>query len=222
MGNRLHNIPLSDIVWSFNDNSGPRLALDTPGYRSTIYIDPFPCYSCNFDLVAREIEYVESKIPLPFLPHYYILPYETSTRTNGWADTNSIYVDGTDEKGNPKTEPRPCIVFSGKRIPIAPSMVRYLVAHEYGHIVHANLAHKMGLSWDDFAKMYATQVRKIPYNKEYGGLKWHTNSGEIIANDIRVTILNREVEFWPHETSNPVENQEIRDWWTSKFKEYFV
>jgi hypothetical protein len=190
--------------------------LATAGHTATVYIDPFPCYTHDLKLVAAEVEYVESLIKLPLPPHYFILPFESISRTNGWHDPNNYSIQ--DEKGDWKSEPRPYIIFAGKRIPIMESVTRYLVSHEVGHSVHANLAHKLGMSYRDFAQMYAKDVRKIEYSSEYGGLKWHSNTNEILCNDIRIGIFEREVEFWPHGVERP--SHEVVNWWREKIKEH--
>lgn len=220
MNPRIHPPSEQPISWTFTDNGGPTCPLKTRGWTHTVNVDPFPCYSHDIELVAKEVEYVEERLKLPFLPDYFILAHESCGRTNGWADGNHVYLDEKDPEGNWKTEPRPFIVLAGKRIPLHPAMTRYLVAHEIGHTTHSNLAHKMGLKYDAFAKMYAEDVRKIPYEQAYGGLKWHLNTGEIIANDVRVGLLEREVEFWPHEVGRP--NTEVVQWWLDRIKEHFV
>lgn len=205
----------AEVVWSFED-ARPRFDLKTSGHTATVYIDPFPCYTHGIELVAAEVKHAESLIKLPFPPHYFVLPFESLSRTNGYADGNSYSLQ--DDKENWYTEPRPYIMFSGKRICIAPSMTRYLVSHEFGHVVHSNLAHKLKLNYREFAQMYAKDVRHVEYSPDYGGLKWHTNTNEIIANDVRVGILDREIEFWPHEVARP--SVEVIEWWKAKVKEH--
>lgn len=216
MNPRIHAVSSTELVWSFESGDKPYFNLKTDGYPATIYIDPFPCYSHDIDLVAREVEYIESVINLPFKPHYFVLPFEPTSRTNGWADANKMYISSEGEKD--KWEPRPYIVLCGRRTPLHPSLSRYLISHEFGHSVHANLAHKVGLDYWPFAEMYAKEVRKLSYSGEYGGLKWDSNTAEILANDIRVGILDKETEFWPHKVERPT--QEIISWWKDKIKEH--
>lgn len=214
---RVHILSYSDINWPFDDGK-PYLTLDVPDSSTRLYVDPFPCYPHDPALVHSEVAYIESVVKLPFPPHYFSLPYETLGRTNGWADGNSRYTE-QDEQGNWKTEPNPYIVLSGKRIPIHPSMTRYLIAHEFGHVVHSNLAHLMEIKYDELKDMYAKDVRKIECIKDYGALKWHKNIGEIIANDVRIALFGRETEFWPHEVEYTP--NEVVKWWKEKAEEFF-
>lgn len=216
MNPRIHLVSRDELVWSFDSGDKPRFELKTDGYPATVYVDPFPCYTHSLDLVECEVEYAESVVKLAFLPHYFILPVESTSRTNGWADANKMYLSSED--GKDKWEPRPYIVLQGKRIPLHPALTRYLISHEIGHTVHANLAHKMGFDYWPFAEMYAKDVRKIPYSGASGGLKWHSCSAEILANDFRVGVLEKETEFWPHDVECP--SPEIVAWWRERIKEH--
>jgi hypothetical protein len=215
---RLHIIPPSAIGWPFSNDGRPYLSLLVGESSHTVYVDPFVSYAHDAALTEKEIEYVESRIKLPFPPDYFVLPFDSTSHTNGWADGNSTYIGGQDEKGEYKTEPRPFIVLAGKRIPLHPAMTRYLVAHEYGHIVHANLAHSMGIKYDEFKEVYAG-MRGIECIKEYGGGKCHLNIGEIIANDVRIGLLEKETEFWPHVVERP--GEKVVSWWREQIAKYW-
>lgn len=188
------------------------LSLPTGKYHSSVEVDPFPCYAHNNAVVEAEVRDIEAKIDLPFKPRYFVLPYEGASRTNGYADGNEYHGEN----------PQPYIVLQGKRICIHPAITRYLVAHEFGHVVQVNLQHFLKLKWDEFCEFYAKEVRKIPYEKRYGGLHWHINTGEIIANDIRVGVLGKEAEFWPHEVAHPWAVPHVSEWWRQMFAEHFV
>lgn len=206
MNDRIHFLSHADAHWGFDERSEPELILATEYPTPTpIRVDPFPCYAHEAELVRREVAHAEAMVPLPWLPKYFVIPFETRSRTNGWADC-------TKYRGQPL---HPWILLQGKRIPIHPAMTRYLVSHEYGHVVHGNLAVKLGMKWEEFAEFYAREVRRIPYFKDYGAGKWHLNTGEIIANDIRITLLHREEEFWPHEVEHPLvcHGDRVRLWW---------
>lgn len=202
----------SDLKWPFNDRGQPHLYLDTGKYGSQHTVDPFPCYAHERELVMSEIRDIESKIKLPFPPRYFIMPFEDGSRTNGWADGNQYHGEN----------PQPYIVLQGKRIPLHPGMTRYLVSHEYGHVVQVNLQFFLKMKWEEFCEFYAKEVRRIPYEKSYGGMRWHMNTGEVIANDVRVAVLNKEPEFWPHEAVHPWAAPHIGAWWREQFDKHFT
>lgn len=193
----------SDIQWTF-DNRDPYVLLETVPYKRSETVDPFPCYSHNESLVRAEIEYVTKTTPVARPPSWHIMPFECPSRTNGYAAYNKY----SSEDANPY------IALHGKRIPLMPAMTRYLVAHEYGHTVHYSLKTALGLDEDDktFEEDYA-KMRGTECNRKYGGLKWHTNIKEIIANDIRICLFGREAEFWPHPVAHPNSNQIVKDYW---------
>ena len=207
---RLVVLKHEDARWSFDDQ-GPKLVLEMKPYAQTERVDPFPCYAHDVKVVKDQIQEIESMVRMKFMPRWFVLPFESTSRTNGWANGNSYHTG----KGN-KYLPHPYIVLSGKRIPLHPAMTRYLVAHEYGHIVQVNLQHIMGLNWDEFCKMYAKDVRKIPYQGRYGGQMWHLNTGEIIANDVRLALLRKEEEFWPHEVPHTYQVPRVMKWWQAQ------
>lgn len=205
---RIHVLKHSDIRWAF-DKRDPYLLLQTDRFPHSETVDPFPCYSHVEQLVRDEIAYVESKVTLKWWPRWFMLPYETLGRTNGWASKNECY-------GDNDTRPLcPYIVLAGKRIPVAPAMTRYLVAHEFGHTIHHNIEHLAGLKDNEFDDNYA-DWRGIPRNNDYGGGLWHRNVGEVIANDIRVSVFQREVEFWPHECERP--GPRIAEFWENELR----
>lgn len=201
-----------DLQWSFNSKD-PFVYIRTEPWNETVYVDPFPCHTHNSELVAEEVKHIANICKLPQYK-VYILPYEDIGRCNGHATENLDY-----EKGTGKSAPYPHVVLYGKRIPIMQSMTRYLVAHEFGHVVHYYLAHKMGKTRDEFTQFYAENIRKIEVCKDYG-YKWPLNTGEVIANDIRICLFNRELEFWPHQVPFPSET--IYKYWKSINESWFV
>lgn len=219
---RIFELGPGDIRWPFSSSSEPELVLlarPGEGWNQSVPVDPFPCYSHPRERVLAEVTEIEAKLPLPQPPRYFLLSFEPRERTNGWANFNNTYVDPNDTS---KYEPRPIITLCGKRIPLHPAMTRYLVAHEYGHIAHYSLALAMGIDSEEFAKRYARDVRKIDYSAGYGGGRWHTNTGEIIANDIRIALLGKEPEFWPHDVTHPWALPEIAQWWRAHLAKHFV
>jgi hypothetical protein len=106
----------------------------------------------------------------------------------------------------------PLIIFSGKRIPIHPGMQRYLVAHEYGHVVDYNITYMRKKELNSMDEEYA-KMRRIEPDQKMGGRKWHTNIGEILVNDFRIICCDIEPEFWPHQVSHPNDTPEVKKYW---------
>ncbi len=108
-------------------------------------------------------------------------------------------------------------MLSAKRIPIHPAMVRYLVAHEYGHAAFHHVARLMGYldgERDRLEAKYIAEVRGADLSPpKYSGGRWHRAFGEIIANDFRVAVMGREAEFWPHDLPRPVVGDSVEAWW---------
>lgn len=219
MNERIHKLEHSDLKWAFDDSNKPFLTIKTGGSWGSRqeYVDPFPCYSHDFKIVESIVEHCEKRINLKFKPDYFIMPYESFSRTNGYACANEDYAEKDVKKLNPY------IVFHGKRICIHPAMTRYLVAHEFGHITEYNLHAILKKDSEEFQKEYA-KIRGIEYNKSYGALNWHKNIAEIIANDIRTWILGIEQEFWQHDVPMICilrnEKSKIADFWKETIEKY--
>lgn len=209
---RIHLLTSDQLNWSFDGQDHPTYYLDTKPWGNSVKVDAFPCYHHDMELVEKEVVKCETRIPLPFPPEYFILSNECLSRTNGFASEQMDYEDNK----NPKLIPY--IVLHGKRIPIMPNMTRYLVCHEYSHVVEFNIRKFLTIEANVFQKEYA-EFRGVNYDKSYGAGKWHLNIQEIIANDIRVAILESEIEFWPHiGVDNPFKNTKIIDYWNNYFE----
>jgi len=211
MNDRIINIAPESIEWSFHSKD-PSITVKLGSSYSIHYVDPFPCYSHSLELVTKEVKYIESIVKLPNPVHYFLSPFECTSRTNGQA---SDYVDYETDT------PTPYIMLWGKRVCLHPAMTRYLVAHEFGHCMDYALQRKMGELGKNFRKFYAENIRKIPFFDGYGAGKWHKSTSEIIANDIRVSLLRREIEFWQHEVPHPDEKPEIAAYWQSINESWF-
>jgi hypothetical protein len=201
------------------------------GHGRTMKVDPYPCYAPDINLVRILVQQCEELFPLPDASTgFWLMSNEDVSRFNGVTYHDSVYYkpDGTSwsEKvicgcgcGKEKELYHQSldVCLSGKRIPIHPAMLRYLVSHEYGHMVFHYAARKLGFtSYDDEQKLYREymSLRKATnFTEVYSGGKWHTNPGEIFANDFRVLFTGLEVEFWPHEVPLPFGNQDVLDWW---------
>jgi hypothetical protein len=205
-----------DVNWSFGDK-GPYYNITVGNWPKTEYIDPFPCYSHDETLVKSEVARINSIVKLPHSPKYFILAHEALDRTNGCACDNQQWADNSQDKNHPA----PIIILYGKRIPIMPSMTRYLISHEVGHVVEYNLWHLMDLDSNEFREMYA-KIRGIKLDYSYGARNWHKNIGEIFANDVRIILFERETEFWPHECKHPMLETGISNWLAEQYAKYFM
>jgi hypothetical protein len=214
---RLVSLDHSQIHWPFEGQ--PYVYATLPGSYIQIQVDPFPCYSHDRQLAEQCIRRVEAAFPVGFPVTWCLLGVESISRTNGWADRQWIYHEGQQER-----EWRPCIVLSGKRIPIHPAMTRYLVPHEYGHVVRWWILHQRGDKDEvvtDFDREYM-ELRGLKSDEcsGYGGGKWHHNVGEILANDFRICVAKAEPEFWPHEVERPQNMPVVRKFWQSMVRKY--
>jgi len=211
LSNRVISIPAGAVDWPFHGS--PRVLTrprNRKAYGYPVEVDPFPCYQHDVELVTEVAAKVESLFPMEWVPNYYVLGVEDLGRTNGHSNRHMIYSEGDDISPY-----EPYIVLSGKRIPLHPAMTRYLVAHEYGHLVHWYIERKRGFQdhGDEFAKEYAG-VRGIEASFKYGARNWHSNIGELIANDFRICVCNIEPEFWPHEGfEHPDRLPEVKQFW---------
>lgn len=201
-----------DAEWTFDDNP-PKINFKRTwhGYSK---VDPTPAYGPDPVIVSQLAYQVETLLPVAFPPSWHLLPFEAVGRTNGFAQWQEDYRARDDRDGK---RYETYIGLSGKRIPIMPSMLRYLVAHEYGHVVWYHVCGRQGHHYysdegDQLEAEYA-RLRGIEHVKEYGPGRWHQNTGEIIANDIRILLFGAEPEFWPHECAHPKEVEGLADYW---------
>ena len=173
------------------DDEGPYYSVRHAGtWGHTTYVDPAPCYPHDVALVQRQFNRMRELAPLPIPMKVAILSREPLERTNGWYNDEHGY----DE--NDKGSPVGVIYLAGKRIPPHPAMTRYLVSHEYGHAVAYHLARFRGETMDQFKTMYLDYRSNA--TRDYGCGHWHSNVGELIANDFRILVAGVEAEFWPH------------------------
>lgn len=213
------------LIWPFGGSDGRPYVMTGQGHWGSrrSYVDPFPAYGHDDDLVSETLTAVQQAFPLPpeVSLQITILPFEDQSRTNGWTqhDWHRDY-----QEGKEASERRfiPTIVLSGKRIPPHPAMTRYLVAHEYGHVVAGWLAHKAGDQNAD-PRVVEEEYAKLRYleklERGYGGGTWHLDAGEVMANDFRILVCGIETDYWPHpgvprpEDELAVPTFELREWW---------
>src|SRR5437868_3912813 len=89
-------IECSELSWPF-DHQGPRLSA---GDR-TIFVDPFPCYAHDRELVCQQLAAVERIVNIKHKPTLFNLHFEPLERTNGWATTGYDW----DAEGKAKLAP---------------------------------------------------------------------------------------------------------------------
>lgn len=220
-----------DLTWPLGRQDGsPIYHVGAGDYRHEIRVDPYPAYPADAALVEDLVGRCMETFPLHGPAELAILPHEFIDRVNGLTYEESVWKrpDGTEIEehylchcgcgklirfgGQGHT-----IVLSGKRIPLHPAMVRYLVPHEYGHAVANTIQRRLGYSGSAREKFEAgyMAVRGAPGAgpKRYSGGKWHLDAGEVIANDFRVLFLGAEADFWPHDVPPPTHDDPIARWW---------
>jgi len=188
-----------DVVWPFEGKPKyfTRPLSKVGAWPTGIDIDPTPAYAHDFQLVRINASEMEFKWPIDRLLSWYILDREVTTRTNGHASRHHIYEGTNRSEGMADWEA--WIVFSGKRIPPMPAMTNYLCAHEYGHIVQWDIEHRSGMKdavTTELDKQYMSLRPRS--NNDYGAGRWHSNVGELFANDWRILVAGVEKDFWPH------------------------
>jgi hypothetical protein len=212
----LQVIPINDadLAWGFTDTM-PSFGLKGGRFGRREKVDPFPCYPHDIALVTSEAERTASLFPVPFPVSVYVSAFEMEGRTNAHAFTEYDYdYDAKTADGEyPVKSGYGTIVISGKRIPIMPSMTRYLVSHEYGHLVEEALKKAKRLDVNEYAQMRGCEPRNAEF---YGGRTWHKAFGEIFANDFRIIVCNREPEFWPHPVAHPNSDKALIEWWNAQ------
>lgn len=206
------NVPIDWLTWSFHSPGGQcHVRLGQGKWGRQTFVDPFPGYAHAEALATAEVRYCDRVFPVDLPVRLYLLPFEELGRSNGWTQFDHDYSsDGKSSK------PLPSIVLSGKRIPIHPAMTRYLVAHEYGHVVQRWWEHHQGIKDGDtaFLQEYAGRRGLGWQGDDASGGRWHTSPGEIFANDFRMLVAGREPEFWPHpDAERPERITAIVEWW---------
>jgi hypothetical protein len=197
-----------DLLWSF-EGAEPYFRVSGGDWKRQVTVDPFPAYAHDSTLVLQIANSVASKFPLDRTVVYSLLDREEKARTNGATHINWKYIDD-------KTRDWcATVVLCGKRIPIMPAMTRYLVSHEYGHVVAQYLRWQVDKTDDDSGKQYAeyAKLRGIEQAQHYGGGTWHERLEEIFANDFRILVTHEEEEFWPHKVARPEGVPAIAEFW---------
>lgn len=223
LNERIIQLTGPDLNWNFESGKPYFNTISYSPYKSRrINVDPFPCSQHNIELLTSHIEKIETAFPVGSCVRYYVFPFEIEGRTNAWASSMEVW----DEEGKKKTPIESDIVFSGKRTIIHPAMTKYLVAHEYGHVVDKWIQHCMKKEKetnndqeDIFHKEYA-DMRGIPMSVGYGGGRWIDAIVEIIADDFRIIVGKTDIDFYPHSCTHPLESPEVKKFWKAAFKKY--
>lgn len=211
---------LTDPDHGFDDRGLHYQVQHAGSYGREVLVDAAPAYAHDVDLVARELARVQVLAPLPFPLAVLLLSHECVSRTNGtYYDEYNYSGEPTTIGGKTKYPPVGYIVLSAKRIPIHPALTRYLVSHEYGHGVMYHLARLRGVDSQSLLADYRDLCRPNT-SHGYGCGRWHANVGELFANDFRILVAEREVEFWPHPGFlRPDELLAVVGWWAQAIKE---
>lgn len=220
---RLAVIDRDDVRWSYD--AKPPSWRGSPAlegnYGRGDEIDPWgPCYTHDENLVGSLLLECAAAAPLACAPvTLYLSCYEGLSRTNGWSCWDHPYCrDGTPEWWHgPGEKPwEGVIALNGKRIEIHPAITRYVVAHEYGHLVDAALAlHRYPGDGGAFGKLHDdyARLRRLDRVSHYGAGTHHLDVGEVLANDFRTVVLGRERDFWAHPVTPGWKLKRVQAWW---------
>jgi hypothetical protein len=203
-------VSIEHLNWPFSSDGKPSFYIQDGTYKRSEVVDPFPGYAHSAETVIGLTDMINDRIQLDGLTDIYLPAYETPERVNGWASAQSWY---NNEQG--KDAFGAYIVLSGKRIPIHPAMTRYLIAHEFGHVVQYWIEKRH--STKNLVTAYIKDLRPAKDEAKpayYGGRTWHLTGGEVFANDFRIAVCQAESEFWPHTNrDHPTEAPRVLLFW---------
>jgi hypothetical protein len=210
-------IGYSDIRWSYDSDPTvqPRKHFGN-GLSHNTKVAPMPAYAHDVAQVRELLEECHEQAPLCAPVTVSVLHLLDARNTNGWAQQQweyyscyspakcecDVIADGEKKRSRNWDG---VIVLSGRTTEIHPAIARYVVAHEYGHIVEDALAlirHDDGKSADAGRAVLRewAKVRRIPdeaFDLPYGPTTHHLIPSEVFANDFRF-MLGFETEWWPH------------------------
>jgi hypothetical protein len=207
------------VVFPFGE--APYVKIGKSRYGHQIKVDPTPAYRHDRDLALQTLTRVAHLFPIEWPVNFWLLPAESVSRTNGTTHVDAEYdYDGPkDAEGNYPGSVSGNIYLSAKPIPIHPAMTRYLVPHEYGHVVEEwlNKQRENGKLHDNaLIKEYA-ELRGMTTPDAYGAGLWHCTPGEVFANDFRLLVCGMEWEFWPHPgVARPETVPAVVEWWRTR------
>lgn len=228
LSRRVVEVKYENLMWGFTQKDPYFLAgtmvkpEDRADTSRQMAVNPRPAYPHDRELVERELAAAEiafpvTRSPLMYLPHF---DADLSTRNAATFEEN-LFREPQDEHG--RTLTRSFMILYGKGTPCHPAMTRYLVAHEYGHVVCETLAwqHNCTMNYRSYFLRYYAEMRGMTnLPAHYGATSWHLHPEEIFANDFRIMVLQKEVEFWPHPTvPRPEEVPVLAKWWPMRTAE---
>jgi hypothetical protein len=178
-----------------------------------VKVSPRPCYSHDVEQVRDILERLHELAPLCAPVTVNVASLQDDRGANGWAQQQWEHY-GNEEKvvipiqgDEVTTRSRNwdgVIFLSGRTTEIHPAIARYVVPHEYAHILEDALGlirypHAKGDNGRQLIQEWA-KVRAIPveqFDLRYGTTTHHLMPGEIFANDFR-HFVGAETEWWPH------------------------
>lgn len=194
--------------------------VDLGAYERETLMDPTPGYAHDADVVKWELHRVAPVFPVGWPVTFYLPDRDALSRVNGETTVEQAWKA---EKLPDGTQPWLAEVrLYGKRTPPHPAVTRYLVAHEYGHVVERWIAAARGFKPDtrDLLEEYARMRGLEPRHRDRyrtGPGRWHDDVGEVFACDFRLVVAKSEVEFWPHPgVDRP--GTEVREWWAEALR----
>lgn len=220
-----------ELIWPFEGHPRYNYNYEFHKYTRSIIVDPFPCTMHDPKLLAEEVEIIEDKFPIGSFLRWIILPHEVESRVNAWAQKDFIYTDDSEEQEALKKRHKlDCaIVFSGKRSNIHPAMTKFLVAHEYGHIVDHWITACMKEELDSrddrlFEKTWC-EFRSVKWkdDNDYGGGRYRNSITEMIADEFRIVIGRVDIDIWQHDSiEHPLTNGgiECKNFWNGMKEKY--
>lgn len=192
--------------------------------RKLVNLNPRPCHAHGRELVAEVLGAAEAVFPVVRRPTVYLFHFDTHASSNQ-AETWEEQVHNVPADGHGRPLTAPFIALYGKPTPIHPVVTRYLVAHEYGHVVCEVLAlqHSSAereVARDTFLRHYA-ELRGLQVPEGgYGPDTWQQHPEEVFANDFRVLMVHHNEEFWPHPgVPRPETLPHLAQWWYARSEE---
>lgn len=206
------------LVWpvgGMGQAPSPCYQVGAGSYKLSVHVTARPCYRADEQLVEQLVAECVGRFPLvgAAAAEIYLLPHDFQDGFNGltlqetvwrrpdgseWEETFPHRSGGEPVKHNGMAH---CIILAGKSIPHHPAMLRYLVAHEYGHAVFNHVMPRLGYHQNERRELereYMALRGAADTTEVYTSGQWHRSPGEIIANDFRVLVMGREPDFWPH------------------------
>ncbi|HWE81443.1 MAG TPA: hypothetical protein VG265_07320 [Gaiellaceae bacterium] len=211
----VHELGYEQIRWGYGDP--PKIAPRShfgPGYATKV--EPMPAYGHDVDQVCALLERCHQEAPLCVPVSVNVLKLVDGRGSNGWAQQRWCYDDDSrfaDDEAPAQRKYRNwdgVIVLSGKTTEIHPAIARYVVPHEYAHV----LEDALGLiRYGDLSEHRSSEalmrewaeVRGVDdrfFDLEYSVTNHHLQPCEVFANDFR-RLIGAEREWWPHDDVVP-------------------